>query len=155
MGRKFFTNDVKKFNRFLTSWQEIEVKGNYKENVMALARGYYKRFIQESPVLIGNFRINTRWDLNRDEAITIEAPATPPERYSYPNAEEWNNSNYYIVKSQFKIGDSIYISNHVPYVYKVEFDGWAETSAYRPFQRAFSYTISNPDKTMSIGKTVQ
>lgn len=151
MGRKFITKDIRKLNRFLHSWEEIEVKGDFRKNTLALARGLYKKLIEESPVDTGNFRINTRWDINRDVAITIEAPVTKPEKGSSPNTKEWNSSNYYSVEARFDIGNSIYISNHVPYVYQVEFDGWANTSAYRPFLRSYAYVVSNPNKAITLG----
>jgi len=155
----FQTFDPGHFAVYLKEWVDVKARSMARVNTLALLRGIYSMILVESPVKEGKFRINTKFGVNAIDATSTTKPARRPTPGSDPNSGEWLSSGYASVKSAFKMGDTVNISNSVrvsegsnSYANRVEYDGWANTGAYAPFGKALVWASANAARAVLYGK---
>lgn len=98
------------------------------ENASAIARKIaletYTKVVMKSPVDTGRLRGN--WNIGINMTDVTEYPADPSTLNSPPNSLSLVRATSAL--NNFKLGDTIFISNNLPYVYPLEYGLMGEGS---------------------------
>ena len=78
-----------------------------------------KRLVQKSPVSTGRFRNN--WNISNAMPDLSTTEATAPGINQSRSA-----SNVFNIKAN---GQTVYLTNALPYAYRIEYEGWSKTKA--------------------------
>jgi hypothetical protein len=155
----FTTSSPGHFAAALQRWTDVKVKGTARANTLALARGVYAAILVYSPVLTGRFRKNVKFGLNGINPADKDAPGSVPVVGSRPSGKEWGTSGYKEMRDEFKMGDTINISNSVKmdtggntYANKVEYEGWTSKGPYAPFGKAVRWASVDAARVVMFGK---
>lgn len=105
-----FSKDLEKFKQRALAEAEKERR--------AICVELLRSVVMDTPVLTGRARGNWQMSANtpKRSTTTRESPS-----WSTVVSEEQNNVG--------QLGDTVYLTNNLPYIYRIEYDGWSKSKA--------------------------